>query len=143
MKRYIAGLLVALFCAAGLTPAASAGQNDWSDQLDAMLTAAEEYEVELSIAKRCSDAIYEVFYDKYPTAGPFLDVVARWARAMQRGQEGLAQIHHAVIIGRLEGVLDVVAEMQRRQITDRERYKFTREYVAECRARALRALADQ
>ena len=134
MIPYAAVIAATLFC---ISPAKA---DDEQAHLPDLLAFAEEYEVELSIWKRCVRAFTEVYYGK-ARATPFLDEVAIWTRAMRDGNGGLADAHYALIVGDIKGALDVRSEMQRRQITDR--YRFSRELAKDCRASGIRELARQ
>lgn len=124
-------------------PAPPAEEADWQPQLDELLVIAEEHEVALSIARRCQAAQFEVIYGRRSTSGPFIEEVSDWVRAKREGNEYLADSLYAVIIGRVEGALRVHEEMQRRQIVDRDRYVFSRQYTETCRAEAIKALAGE
>ena len=117
-------------------------QGDWRALLEKVLVFAEEHEVALSISERCSAAYSEAVNGR-SSSRPFLDVVSDWARAKQKGDEDLADAHHAVIISSVEVALSVHSEMQRLQIADRDRHVFTREYAEACRAAGIRELASQ
>ena len=132
--RCAATIAVILLC---VSPAKA---EDEQMQLPDVLAIAEEYEVELRIWKRCVRAFTEAYYGT-ARATPFLDEVAKWARAKRDGNVGLADAHYALIIGDIKGALDVRSEMQRRQITDR--YRYSRELAEDCRASGIRALASQ
>ena len=111
--------------------------------LEGILAFAERHEFALRIADRCADIFYQAIYGERSTSGPFLDVVTDWARAKQRGNEALAGPLHDLIVSRIEQAHEVLAEAQRRQITDDDRYAFSREYEEKCRAKVIRAMAGE
>ena len=126
---------------APITVSAPAEHGDWRTLLDEALVFAEEYEVALSIQGRCGDAYYEAYYGRPSTTGSFLDVVTDWARAKQQGQ--YADTLEALMLSSMSQAQSLHAVMQRQQIADRDRYAFSREYVEECRAEGIRAVASQ
>ena len=142
-------------CAAGIQPeeaapvppevpntvSAPAEHGDWRTLLDEALVFAKEYEVALSIQERCGAAFYEIYYGSPSTTGSFLDVVTDWARAKQSGE--YADTLEAIMLADMSQAQSLADHMQRQQIADRDRYAFSREYVEECRARAISAVASQ
>ena len=122
--------------------AVSAEQDDWTTKLEGMLVFAEEYETALRIWQRCTKAFTEAYYGRARDRS-FLDTVEDWARAKRDGNESLADLNHALIVGDIKSALDVHSEMKRRQIADRDRHVFSRELAEDCRAEGIRELARQ
>lgn len=120
---------------------APAEHGDWRTLLDEALVFAEEYEVALSIGKRCVAAFYEAYYGRPSGGESFLDVVTKWARAKQQGLD--ADTLEAIMLTDMSQAENLAKYMQREQIADRDRYAFSREREEECRAKGIRALASQ
>lgn len=137
-----AAISAVLACALAMSsPASASEQDDWNILLQEILVFADEYEVALSIQRRCADVYFEAYYGRPSSTGSFLDVVTDWARAKQRGE--YADTLGAIMFSSISQAISLHAYMQREQIADRDRYAFSRQYVADCRAAGIRALASQ
>lgn len=139
----------AIACAAGMETIDEAMAEPPADlpsaptTLEEILAFAEEHELALRIAGRCLDIQQEIIFGGRPSYRSFTDWMTDWAHAMREGERVLADSRYKVIVGRIEQAQEVLAEMQRLQITDREQYVFFDDYVGECRAKAIRIVAAQ
>ena len=119
------------------SPAPARDQQDEEElSLEEILDFGMKHEFALNVADRCFAIFYELLYDRRPRHRPFLDVVMSWARSG-------AQVHYDAIKFRIDSAQEVLAEMERLQVADSDRYAFSREYVRQCQADYIRAMADQ